>query len=108
MIRLIDSGEISGKMAKDVLTGMFRSGRSAAEVVRETGGGQVSDAGTIRALVDQVILANPKQTEQYLGGKTGLFGFFVGQVMKLSEGRANPQLVNDILKEGFEIKKQGR
>jgi aspartyl-tRNA(Asn)/glutamyl-tRNA(Gln) amidotransferase subunit B len=108
MIRLIDSGEISGKMAKDVLIGMFRSGRSAAEVVQEMGGGQVSDTGAIRALVDQVILANPKQTEQYLGGKTGLFGFFVGQVMKLSGGRANPQLVNDILKEGFEIKKQGR
>jgi aspartyl-tRNA(Asn)/glutamyl-tRNA(Gln) amidotransferase subunit B len=106
MIKMIDSGEISGKMAKDVLVGMFRSGKSAAEVVREIGGGQVSDSARIREWVDQAISANPKQAEQYLAGKTTLLGFFVGQVMKLSGGRANPQLVNDVLKDALESKSQ--
>jgi aspartyl-tRNA(Asn)/glutamyl-tRNA(Gln) amidotransferase subunit B len=107
MIKMIDSGEISGKTAKDVLVGMFRSGKSAAEVVRDIGGGQVSDSARIRELVDQAISANPKQVEQYLAGKTALLGFFVGQVMKLSGGRANPQLVNEVLKAALESKSQG-
>ncbi|HYP28186.1 MAG TPA: Asp-tRNA(Asn)/Glu-tRNA(Gln) amidotransferase GatCAB subunit B, partial [Blastocatellia bacterium] len=102
MVRLIDAGDISGKMAKDVLVEMYRTGRGAREVVKEKGGGQVSDEGEIRALVGQAIAANPKQVESYRAGKTGLFGFFVGQVMKLSGGRANPQLVNDLLKQYLE------
>src|SRR5260370_33518421 len=108
MIRLIDSGKISGKMAKEVLIEMCRSGRPAAEVVEEMGGGQVSDSTEIRSLVDQAISANPKQAEQYLSGKTALFGFFVGQGMKLSGGLANPQLVNDALKDALQIKGEGR
>jgi aspartyl-tRNA(Asn)/glutamyl-tRNA(Gln) amidotransferase subunit B len=102
MIKLIDSGGISGKMAKDVLIRMYQSGKSADEVVRETGGSQVSDEASIVSLVDQVIQSNPKQLEQYRAGKTGLFGFFVGQVMKLSGGRANPQVVNEVLKRALE------
>ncbi len=102
MIKLIDSGGISGKMAKDVLIRMYQSGRPAEEVVREIGGSQVSDEASIRAFVDQAIQSNPRQLEQYRGGKTGLFGFFVGQVMKLSGGRANPQVVNEVLKNALE------
>ncbi|HEY3138352.1 MAG TPA: Asp-tRNA(Asn)/Glu-tRNA(Gln) amidotransferase subunit GatB [Blastocatellia bacterium] len=102
LIRMIDAGGISGKMAKDVLVQMYQSGKSAEETVREMGGSQVSDETAIRALVDQAIAENPKQFEQYRTGKTGLFGFFVGQVMKLSGGRANPKLVNEILKKALE------
>jgi aspartyl-tRNA(Asn)/glutamyl-tRNA(Gln) amidotransferase subunit B len=102
LIRMIDSGGISGKMAKDVLTKMAQSARSAEEIVQEMGGSQISDEAAIRELVDQVLLANPRQLEQYRSGKTGLIGFFVGQVMKVSGGRANPQLVNEILKKALE------
>ncbi|HKY03914.1 MAG TPA: Asp-tRNA(Asn)/Glu-tRNA(Gln) amidotransferase subunit GatB, partial [Blastocatellia bacterium] len=102
MIKLIDSGEISGKMAKEALVEMYNTGRSAPEIVREKGGGQVSDLAEIRRLVEQAISANPRQAESYRAGKAGLFGFFVGQVMKLSGGRANPQVVNDVLKASLE------
>lgn len=102
MIKLIDSGAISGKMAKDVLVRMYQSGNSAEEVAGELGGSQVSDEHSIRSFVEQALQGNPKQLEQYRGGKTGLFGFFVGQVMKLSGGRANPQMVNEVLKKALE------
>jgi aspartyl-tRNA(Asn)/glutamyl-tRNA(Gln) amidotransferase subunit B len=102
MIRMIDSGTISGKMAKDVLVEMCRSGKSAEEVVRAMGGAQVSDESEVRAMVDKALASNPKQLEQYRSGKAALFGFFVGQVMKASAGRANPQVVNNILKEALE------
>jgi aspartyl-tRNA(Asn)/glutamyl-tRNA(Gln) amidotransferase subunit B len=78
---------------------MYRTGQTATAVIEGMGGGQVSDAGEIRILAEQAILANPRQLEQYRSGKTSLLGFFVGQVMKLSGGRANPQIVNSILKE---------
>ena len=102
MIRMIDSGGISGKMAKDVLVRMYQSGKSPEDIVREIGGSQVSDDAAIRAFVDQAIANNPKQLEQYRAGKTSLIGFFVGQVMKLSGGRANPQVVNEVLKKALE------
>jgi aspartyl-tRNA(Asn)/glutamyl-tRNA(Gln) amidotransferase subunit B len=102
MIKMIDAGTISGKMAKDVLIGMYRSGKPVEEVVREMGGAQVSDESEIRALVDKAIAASPKQLEQYRAGKSSLFGFFVGQVMKASGGRANPQVVNNALKDALE------
>ena len=102
MIKMIDGGGISGKMAKDVLVRMYQSGKTAEEIVREMGGSQVSDEAAIRGFVDQAIAANPKQLEQYNAGKTSLAGFFVGQVMKLSGGRANPQVVNEVLKKALE------
>ncbi|HKP14168.1 MAG TPA: Asp-tRNA(Asn)/Glu-tRNA(Gln) amidotransferase subunit GatB [Blastocatellia bacterium] len=101
LIRLIAAGTISGKMAKDALAEMVRTGRTAEEVVREMGGGQVSDEAELRRLVEQAISANPKQLENYRAGKTALMGFFVGQVMKVSGGRANPQVVNQLLKEAL-------
>jgi aspartyl-tRNA(Asn)/glutamyl-tRNA(Gln) amidotransferase subunit B len=102
MIKMIDDGGISGKMAKDVLVQMFQSGKAAQEIVAEMGGSQVSDEDAIQAFVDQAISNNPRQLEQYRSGKTSLVGFFVGQVMKLSAGRANPQVVNEVLKKTLE------
>jgi aspartyl-tRNA(Asn)/glutamyl-tRNA(Gln) amidotransferase subunit B len=105
MIRMIDDDTISGKMAKDVLVEMFKSKRPAREVVAGMGGGQVSDEAQILAIVETVVSDSPKQTEQYLAGKTALLGYFVGQVIKLSGGRANPQLVNKIVKQILDSKK---
>jgi len=102
MIMMIDSGAISGKMAKDVLVRMYQTGKRAGEIVSEMGGSQVSDEAAIRELVEQAVASNPAQLESYRAGKTTLFGFFVGQVMKASGGRANPKVVNDILKKALE------
>jgi aspartyl-tRNA(Asn)/glutamyl-tRNA(Gln) amidotransferase subunit B len=104
LVRLIDGGKISGKQGKEVLVEMFRTGKSAEGVVEERGLAQTSDAGEIEGVIDEVLAANPKQLEQYRGGKEGLFGFFVGQVMKASKGKANPKVVNDLLKEKLKAK----
>ncbi|HEV2668769.1 MAG TPA: Asp-tRNA(Asn)/Glu-tRNA(Gln) amidotransferase subunit GatB [Blastocatellia bacterium] len=98
MIRLIDDKTISGKIAKDVFVEMFATGKAPAEIVKEKGLTQITDTSAIEKLVDEVIAANPKQVENYRAGKTALMGFFVGQVIKTSGGKANPQAVNDILK----------
>jgi aspartyl-tRNA(Asn)/glutamyl-tRNA(Gln) amidotransferase subunit B len=97
LVRLVDEGKISGKQAKDVLVEMFGTGKSASSIVEEQGLAQVSDAGEIERIVAEVVAANPKQLEQYRAGKESLLGFFVGQVMKASQGKANPKLVNEIL-----------
>lgn len=98
LIRLIDDGKISGKQGKEVLTEMFANRKSAADVIRERGLEQVSDTGEIERVVDEVIAANPQQLAQYRAGKETLFGFFVGAAMKASKGKANPKLVNDVLR----------
>jgi aspartyl-tRNA(Asn)/glutamyl-tRNA(Gln) amidotransferase subunit B len=102
MIKMIEAGTISGKMAKDALVEMYKSGRSCEEVVAGMGGGQMSDESQIGALVEAAIASSAKQLEQYRAGKTSLFGYFVGQVIKASGGRANPQLVNKLLKQALE------
>jgi aspartyl-tRNA(Asn)/glutamyl-tRNA(Gln) amidotransferase subunit B len=99
LVRMIDDGKISGKQGKDVLVEMFASSKTAAAVVEEKGLVQVSDTGEIDRVIDEVIATNPKQLEQYRSGKETLFGFFVGQVMKSSKGKANPKIVNERLKE---------
>jgi aspartyl-tRNA(Asn)/glutamyl-tRNA(Gln) amidotransferase subunit B len=99
LIRMIDEGKISGKQAKDVLVEMFASGKDAAAVVAERGLMQVSDAAEIDRAIDEIITATPRQLEQYRSGKEALFGFFVGQVMKASSGKANPKVVNERLRE---------
>ncbi|HEX5704997.1 MAG TPA: Asp-tRNA(Asn)/Glu-tRNA(Gln) amidotransferase subunit GatB [Pyrinomonadaceae bacterium] len=99
LVRMIDEGTISGKQGKDVLVEMFATGKPAAAIVEERGLIQVSDSGEIDGVIDEVIAANPKQVEQFRGGKEGLFGFFVGQVMKASKGKANPKIVNERLRE---------
>ncbi len=99
LIRLIDEGKISGKQGKDVLVEMFKTGKSAQTIIEEQGLVQVSDTGKIDALIDAVIEANPSQLAAYRAGKEALMGFFVGQVIKASKGKANPKVVNDRLKE---------
>jgi aspartyl-tRNA(Asn)/glutamyl-tRNA(Gln) amidotransferase subunit B len=99
LVRLIDEGKISGKQGKDVLVEMFATGRSAAAIIAERGLSQLSDTSEIDRIVDEVIAASPAQLEQYRAGKETLFGFFVGQVMKASKGKANPKVVNERLKE---------
>ena len=99
LVKLIDEGKISGKQGKDVLVEMFATGKSAAAIVEERGLVQVSDTGEIDRVIDEVIAASPNQLEQYRSGKETLFGFFVGQVMKASKGKANPKIVNERLRE---------
>ncbi|HEY5403027.1 MAG TPA: Asp-tRNA(Asn)/Glu-tRNA(Gln) amidotransferase subunit GatB [Pyrinomonadaceae bacterium] len=98
LIRLIDEEKISGKQGKDVLVEMFKTGKGAEAVVQEKGLVQVSDTGEIDSLIDEVIAANPDQVANYRSGKETLFGFFVGQVIKASKGKANPKMVNERLR----------
>ncbi|MDH5723043.1 MAG: Asp-tRNA(Asn)/Glu-tRNA(Gln) amidotransferase subunit GatB [Alphaproteobacteria bacterium] len=98
LIKLIVDNTISGKIAKDVFAEMFASGKDAEKIVEEKGLKQVTDTGAIEAVIDEVLAENPDNVEAYRGGKDKLFGFFVGQVMKKSQGKANPALVNEILK----------
>ena len=98
LVDLIGDGTISGRIAKDVFAEMFETGKDAATIVEEKGLKQVSDSGAIEALVDAVMAENQDKVEQYRSGKDKLFGFFVGQTMKKSQGQANPGMVNEVLK----------
>ncbi|WP_262695549.1 Asp-tRNA(Asn)/Glu-tRNA(Gln) amidotransferase subunit GatB [Kordiimonas aquimaris] len=98
LLALVEDGTISGRIAKDVFEIMFDTGKGAASIVEEKGLKQVSDTGEIEKIIDEVIAANPNQLEQYRGGKDKLIGFFVGQVMKATGGKANPGMVNQLLK----------
>lgn len=102
LIKLISNNTISGKIAKDVFDKMFKTGKSPQDLVRELGLEQISDEGVIAAAITKAIEENPKQVESYCGGKQGLFGFFVGQVMKSTGGKANPQMLNELLKKMLE------
>lgn len=99
LLGLIDKGTISGKIAKTVFEEMFATGKDAETVVKEKGLVQISDEGAIAAVVDQVLEANPKSVEDYKAGKTQAIGFLVGQVMKATKGKANPEMVNKLLRE---------
>jgi aspartyl-tRNA(Asn)/glutamyl-tRNA(Gln) amidotransferase subunit B len=98
LVSLIDKGTISGKIAKDVFEKMWASGDGAKAIVEREGLVQVSDEGPILAAIDEVIAASPEQVKTYKGGKQGTIGWFVGQVMKKTGGKANPQVVNTLLK----------
>ncbi len=98
LINLIKDGTISGKIAKTVFEIMADSGKDPKKIVEEKGLKQQSDPKELEKIIDKVISDNPKNVEAYKSGKDKLFGFFVGQVMKQSNGKANPQLVNEILK----------
>jgi aspartyl-tRNA(Asn)/glutamyl-tRNA(Gln) amidotransferase subunit B len=95
----IQDNTISGKIAKDVFEAMWDGEGTADEIIEKRGLKQVTDSGAIEAMIDQVIAANPGQVEQYKAGKDKLLGFFVGQVMKLSQGKANPAQLNELLKQ---------
>ena len=96
--RIIDN-TISGKIAKTVFEAMLEDASSVDSIIESKGLKQVTDSGAIEKLVDEVIANNPEQVEQYRAGKEKVFGFFVGQAMKASKGKANPAQLNDLLKE---------
>jgi aspartyl-tRNA(Asn)/glutamyl-tRNA(Gln) amidotransferase subunit B len=98
LLDLIRDNTISGRIAKDVFAAMLETGKSAAAIVEERGLRQVTDSGPIEAAIDRVLAANADKVAEYRSGKDKLHGFFVGQVMKATEGKANPALVNDILR----------
>jgi aspartyl-tRNA(Asn)/glutamyl-tRNA(Gln) amidotransferase subunit B len=98
LLKRLADNTISGKIAKDVLEAMWAGEGDADSVIAKRGLKQITDSGAIEKVVDQIIAANPKQLEQYRAGKEALFGFFVGQAMKATQGKANPQQVNDLLK----------
>ena len=99
LIDLIEDATISGRIAKDVFEIMFETGQDASVIVEEKGLTQVTDTGAIGALIDEVMAANADKVEEFRAGKEKLFGFFVGQVMRASKGKANPAAVNELLKE---------
>lgn len=99
LVSLIAKGKISGKMAKEILGEMVRTGKSPKAVMAEKDLAQINDPERILAMAGEIIRANPKQVEQYRRGKTATLGWFVGQLMKATRGQANPQMVQDILKE---------
>ena len=98
LLNLIDDGTISGKIAKTVFDEMARSGKPPRQIVEDKGLVQISDTDAIDDVVANVISSNPKEVEAYKNGKSKLLGFFVGQVMKETRGKANPKMVNEILK----------
>jgi aspartyl-tRNA(Asn)/glutamyl-tRNA(Gln) amidotransferase subunit B len=98
LVALINKGELSGKLAKEILPRMFETGETAAAIMEREGLKQISDTGALEKIADEVIAANPKQVEQYKGGKVALMGFLVGQMMKASRGQANPAVVSEVLK----------
>lgn len=99
LIELIENKTISGKIAKDVFSEMYQTGKNPLDIVEEKGLKQVTDSSAIEAIVDEVLAENPDNVAAYKSGKDKLFGFFVGQVMKKSKGKANPGIVNDLLKQ---------
>ena len=99
LIDLIADGTISGRIAKEVFEAMWETGKDAAAIVADKGLEQISDSGAIEAIVAQVIADNPGQAEQFKSGNQKILGWFVGQVMKASQGKANPGLVNQVLRD---------
>jgi aspartyl-tRNA(Asn)/glutamyl-tRNA(Gln) amidotransferase subunit B len=99
VLNLIADGTISGKIAKKVFEEMVESGKSASAIVQEKGLVQVSDRGVIEAAIDQALQENAKELERYLSGEEKLFGYFIGQVMRATRGKANPKMVNEVLRE---------
>jgi len=98
LLGLVADGTISGTIAKQVFEIMLESGEGAAEIVEKRGLKQNSDTGAIDAEIDKILAANADKVEQYKAGKQQLFGFFVGQTMKATAGKANPQVVNERLR----------
>ncbi len=99
LITLIEKGTISNNIGKQIVIDMLRDGKKASQIVEEKGLSQISDAGALKEIIQKIVAENPEQVAAYKSGKTQLFGFFVGQVMKQTQGRANPQTINEILKE---------
>lgn len=103
MVDLIADGTISGKIAKDVFEEMLRTREAPKAIVEKRGLVQISDTGAIEAVIDEILSANAGQVEQYRAGKSQVFGFFVGATMKAMKGKANPKVVNEILKQKLDV-----
>ncbi|WP_298673388.1 Asp-tRNA(Asn)/Glu-tRNA(Gln) amidotransferase subunit GatB [uncultured Sphingomonas sp.] len=101
LLALVANGTLSGSLAKQVFEVMLETGDAPGKIVEERGLKQTSDTGAIEAIIAEVLAKNPSQLEQYRGGKEALFGFFVGQTMKAMAGKANPQVVNELLKKAL-------
>ena len=101
MLALVADGTISGTIAKQVFEIMLETGDKPGKIVEEKGLKQTSDTGAIEAAVADVLAKNGDKVEQYRGGKEALFGFFVGQTMKAMQGKANPQVVNELVKKAL-------
>jgi aspartyl-tRNA(Asn)/glutamyl-tRNA(Gln) amidotransferase subunit B len=97
LIRLVEDGTISGKIGKEIFEESYKTGEAPAGIVERRGVQQISDEAALWEIIDRVVTANPKQATEYAAGKDGLFGFFVGQVMKQTQGRANPVMTSDLL-----------
>jgi aspartyl-tRNA(Asn)/glutamyl-tRNA(Gln) amidotransferase subunit B len=97
LIRLVDEGKVSGTIAKDVFEKMFASGEAPGAIIEREGLSQVSDPGAIAEIARRILEAHPDQVAEYRGGKDKVLGFFVGQVMKASKGKANPAIARDTL-----------
>jgi aspartyl-tRNA(Asn)/glutamyl-tRNA(Gln) amidotransferase subunit B len=98
LVALINKGGLSGKLAKEILPKMFETGDAPSVIMEREGLKQISDTSALEKIADEVIVANPKQVEQYKSGKTAVLGFLVGQLMKASRGQANPASANEVLK----------
>jgi len=103
LVARISDNTISGKIAKDVFADMMESGKDADSIIENKGLQQVTDTGAIEAIIDEVISENPDNVTEYRSGKDKLFGFFVGQIMKKSQGKANPSIVNDLLRSKLDV-----
>jgi aspartyl-tRNA(Asn)/glutamyl-tRNA(Gln) amidotransferase subunit B len=97
LIRLVEDGTISGKIGKEIFEESYKTGEAPARIVERRGVQQISDEAALWEIIDRVVTANPKQANEYAAGKDGLFGFFVGQVMKQTQGRANPVMTSELL-----------
>ena len=102
LVKLIEEGVISGKIAKTVFEETAKTGKLPQAIIEEKGLKQVSDTSTIEKLISEVLTESPKQVEEYKAGKKKVLGYFVGQVMKRTKGKANPQIVNELLKKALE------
>ena len=98
MLDLIDENVISGRIAKDVFAEMFATGKPAAQIVEARGLRQVTDTGAIEAAIDKVLAEQADKLAEYRSGKEKLFGFFIGHVMKATGGKANPAMLNELLR----------
>ncbi len=98
LVGLIEDGTISGKIGKDVFAEAYRTGAAPRAIVETKGLQQISDPAQLSDVIERVVIANQKQADAYASGKEGLFGFFVGQVMKATAGKANPTLTTELLK----------
>ena len=102
IIKMVKGGQISGKMAKEVFEEMYKTGKAAADIVKAKGLTQISDEGELAKIVEEIVKNNPDNVAKFKAGKTAVLGFFVGEIMKATKGKANPQVINKLLKEKLE------